>query len=100
MVGFRRQVRRSPESVGGISGCVLSSDELLYELRAQQLSRVSMSGRRDRAEAEVIRSGPDVALAPGADHVARAVLVGAQERPAARSEERRVGKECRSRWSP
>src|SRR3712207_690887 len=36
------------------------------------------------------------------DHAAAAVVVGqgTVDAPAGRSEERRVGKECRSRWSP
>src|SRR6266478_3516607 len=38
-----------------------------------------------------------VALRP--DHVASLLIAGRAAR-AARSEERRVGKECRSRWSP
>src|SRR5256886_9776624 len=39
-------------------------------------------------------------LGDGADARSKAVLVTAKGRSALRSEERRVGKECRSRWSP
>src|SRR3712207_9467222 len=41
------------------------------------------------------QGGPDAVRA-----VAEAQLAGLEQRCSARSEERRVGKECRSRWSP
>src|SRR2546429_2528986 len=45
-------------------------------------------------------SGLVVAKGPGGDAPQAVELAGGVEKPASRSEERRVGKECRSRWSP
>src|SRR5438105_6460667 len=42
---------------------------------------------------ELVRQGHEVTLFASGDSVTQAQLI-------ARSEERRVGKECRSRWSP
>ncbi len=44
-----------------------------------------------QAEPEMVRAGADVALAARADHVARAVLIGAQERSAAMDALRHAG---------
>src|SRR3712207_4740914 len=66
----------------------------------------------DRAEDQVFQAGPPQVVDPSDDVVNRAghvrlleVLPGAMGahrllKGWARSEERRVGKECRSRWSP
>jgi len=80
-------------------------EELRYErVGAAAVLTIDRPGRRnavDRATAELFRQGlRDFE----ADDDARVlILTGAgagAERLAARSEERRVGKECRSRWSP
>src|SRR5256886_1162855 len=48
---------------------------------------------------ELIRAGQN--LTPDAvGHTLGMLTADSAERPAERSEERRVGKECRSRWSP
>src|SRR5689334_25402455 len=39
-------------------------------------------------------------LDPAVEHIQLSVLSGQSFHPATRSEERRVGKQCRSRWSP
>ena len=54
---------------------------------------------RDRAEGMLLRL--DDAARRSEDYRLRAVSAGVKpQKAAARSEERRVGKECRSRWSP
>src|SRR5687768_17739746 len=46
------------------------------------------------------RAGEPVHLPLGLDAHGRESLAGARPAPSLRSEERRVGKECRSGWSP
>src|SRR3712207_9416531 len=55
--------------------------------------------RGARADTERIMREYDV-RAPGPDTLAVALSGGNQQKLIVRSEERRVGKECRSRWSP
>src|SRR3712207_9188457 len=58
-------------------------------------THVGHAGRR-QVEARMVR---DTVAGTGVEPLMSAALVARQERTA-RSEERRVGKECRSRWSP
>src|SRR2546422_708714 len=82
-------------------------------LLARQDRRDPRSGRRDRAIRGVPRAPTAASVAGGLegggrmtpeltpfDHRPDAALGAALRRALARSEERRVGKECRSRWSP
>ena len=49
---------------------------------------------------EVLVVGEGGSITVGAPYVSGAVVTGTVEKTGKRSEERRVGKECRSRWSP
>src|SRR2546425_8811043 len=69
-----------------ISGAPVSREKLFAVLSAKMLGRLAQWNRGDGFS--TIR----------ADWLARATGVGADI--VVRSEERRVGKECRSRWSP
>src|SRR2546427_7835823 len=82
-------------TVTGVQTCALP----IYLARdhrkaAAVLARLRGDDRRvQREQAGLVRDA--------VDHVDdRADLTGAVAEPADRSEERRVGKECRSRWSP
>ena len=69
--------------------------ELLPEAREL---RVELGCGKGRFTAETAAAEPDVLLI-AVEKVPDAMVV-AMERARDRSEERRVGKECRSRWSP
>ena len=56
------------------------------------------TAQKDRFFAEALQRG-DVLIPDGASIVKACRWLNAKSKPA-RSEERRVGKECRSRWSP
>src|SRR2546430_11058827 len=79
-------------TVTGVQTCALPI--LVGHLTGVRRIRGSLRGIGARAVAEVRKSAPgqrSEAVRAGADRIAGA---------ADRSEERRVGKECRSRWSP
>src|SRR2546425_2247261 len=80
--------------VTGVQTCALPISESAHPARV-------LAARRDRWPCEELldlQQGHGVVCADAA--VRRAVgLAGDRQRPG-RSEERRVGKECRSRWSP
>src|ERR1035437_2942293 len=85
---------------GAISGAVLSRTG--EPVAAARISLV-LPATRFLRELVSDESGKYAAadLPPGTYTVTvRSVLTGAFTEEAARSEERRVGKECRSRWSP
>src|SRR3712207_9154191 len=63
-------------------------------LTKENMSRLCPAIERELREGEVKREG-ELALSRSEDRFKRLV-----EQAADRSEERRVGKECRSRWSP
>jgi len=63
----------------------------------EQLDAAAFVKLADAAIADISRRGKRVVVAGGTGLWIRALLRGLL---AARSEERRVGKECRSRWSP
>src|SRR2546430_3310044 len=74
-------------------GCVLSSETCAVFLAAQHVSPTSSP--------EAIRQTLCTASLPAAlEADLRAALAAVPAAPHGRSEERRVGKECRSRWSP
>ena len=73
---------------GGRGGGALAPDGDRPVVRL--VAQAQLQPRRRQDGAEVL----------GGAHVAPAQVGGAQEPVAERSEERRVGKECRSRWSP
>src|SRR5438093_7679469 len=50
---------------------------------------------KDLAKVKLVEMGPAIVLKPALD-----ALENSDDAIGARSEERRVGKECRSRWSP
>src|SRR2546429_7199887 len=58
------------------------------------------SGPRFGAHLELFAAGRVVLVAPGIGIAPPRVREGAYVRGGSRSEERRVGKECRSRWAP
>src|SRR5436189_1282127 len=84
-------------SVTGVQTCALPiypRRELQAALRAQRLPHPRLQGRRRQDAGPAARDRPhlrEVQEPPGGRGA------GA---PGLRSEERRVGKECRSRWSP
>src|ERR1022692_3144645 len=66
----------------------------------QKATAHAMAGRRGAAVVVDVQSG-HVLAAYHLDAAARRVVhPGSSIKPFTRSEERRVGKECRSRWSP
>src|SRR2546429_2997672 len=82
-------------AVTGVQTCALPIsllDGLSPEVTHVRVERLAAGdAEHDRAEDQ---EAVDALLGEEADRVARV------ERPEDRSEERRVGKECRSRWSP
>src|SRR6185369_4941089 len=58
-------------------------ERLLASWERPPLVVVRMRRRHHGSESQVVRSGADLSLAARADHVARAVLIGAEERSAA-----------------
>src|SRR2546427_8201444 len=78
-------------TVTGVQTCALPICELAVLLAAH--------GARDKDAqvADAVMRSEDDGLVVGGNVLVVAVQVGD---PAQRSEERRVGKECRSRWSP
>src|SRR3989441_8885540 len=81
-----------------------SSAEELYPLVAPQLEQLGLNGRKDavlRAIAAVkTRSRTTLDVAKQVAVRLDTTFVQLDPKAAKRSEERRVGKECRSRWSP
>ena len=74
----------------------------MLESRASSIALVMSSGMMMLvifAEMQVM-SGIGMFGNGGADADGKAANAGYQGNPGTRSEERRVGKECRSRWSP
>src|SRR5882762_3048569 len=80
------------------------STEVLEEISAEGVGRVLLTNRNHfRASMRVKeRTGARIAIHPKDAAFARekGTAVDDELRVGARSEERRVGKECRSRWSP
>src|SRR5256885_5738314 len=81
--------------VTGVQTCALPISVAHFPCAAQHLDFLAALESRDR---EPVRWLPILGGVHGVPHAA-AVDV-AHEFLAVRSEERRVGKECRSRWSP
>src|SRR5256886_7281365 len=83
-------------TVTGVQTCALPIYTSLLEGRAPQASWCEARDRRSRQSRRLCRrrlgTGGVRARGPG--------MVGARAGVRSRSEERRVGKECRSRWSP
>src|SRR5687768_17621301 len=80
-------------AVTGVQTCALPIYEGLCQARRfRARTRAVELGVIRLLQLLAERAGPPAAVAPGADRSDRA--------RAGRSEERRVGKECRSRWSP
>src|SRR5689334_6573491 len=97
----------SAEEVSGAEARVLSDDEVQAVLRREAKKRreaaeaFAGAGRPEQAERE--RAEGDVLagyLPAQLDDADLAALVADVITRTGRSEERRVGKECRSRWSP
>src|SRR5256885_14236125 len=59
-----------------------------------------IAGVRARVPEMIIQVGGSISFAPETDGAAAKWLSDDTRHMLARSEERRVGKECRSRWSP
>ena len=86
----------------------LSADELRtlarkeYDRRAamRMLAIANELDGYERAEAAQLAGMSDQALRDAIKRLNAEGLAGLHDRPRSRSEERRVGKECRSRWSP
>src|SRR5256714_1025764 len=62
-------------------------DYLRTQLQRAMVSRVEIERTRDRLRVDLYTARPGI-------------VIGRRGAEADRSEERRVGKECRSRWSP
>src|SRR5256885_5963337 len=87
--------RRHTRLQGDWSSDVCSSD--LHDLQQRRAGAVQIDARL--ADEVLVQRLAGVFLQVGA-HQADGLLLVAEEEGHFRSEERRVGKECRSRWSP
>src|SRR5256885_9470851 len=80
--------------VTGVQTCALpiflDDDRLAYAGTAEQTDLAAFHERGDQVDD----------LDPRLEHLGLGLQVHEPRRLAVRSEERRVGKECRSRWSP
>src|SRR5260221_5582063 len=86
-------------SLADLQGCDFDKSQMSSaKLSGANLSRAILTGAI-LCEADLFAANLDRSDLTGAD-LTRADLRGAYLRDAKRSEERRVGKECRSRWSP
>src|SRR3989475_203980 len=89
-----------------IRGCWFATVVVMFERSPEQIRELLDSlyrGDSGRILATLIRLLGDFDLAEEAMHEAFAAALSLWPRsgvPGKRSEERRVGKECRSRWSP
>src|SRR5256885_16543707 len=82
---------------------VLVGNAFLHEVAVHRLHHVGLAALGGRALAHAAHDGLDAALVAHLGPIgldARGLLHVAHARDQQRSEERRVGKECRSRWSP
>src|SRR2546422_4196141 len=77
-----------------------SSDVCSSDLVAREPDDVRVVGRGDRAVMVNLRADDEQALVVALDHELGQAVETALVLVYPRSEERRVGKECRSRWSP
>jgi len=86
----------------------MSGDELFADLPVQKDERVTDRGQprmREPVRDQIELRAVDLEALVAADHPVRVIWayvekLDLRELEEARSEERRVGKECRSRWSP
>src|SRR2546430_3907343 len=79
-------------TVTGVQTCALPISILAENVRLKSLC--------DKLEVECITADHWAKGGEGAIELAETVVKTIETKPSQRSEERRVGKECRSRWSP
>src|SRR3712207_6872517 len=82
--------------VTGVQTCALP----IYQLRVDLLADADAGALRAGAVGRVEGERPRLEVLDGQRVPVRAGEVLGEDADAVRSEERRVGKECRSRWSP
>src|SRR2546427_12639478 len=95
------QVERSPSRVGNCEARISSAAACVKPVSTGEVTRLSSQPARIRPSDHCTR--PDK-IAIQAARATQCAEPGSarpvREAPISRSEERRVGKECRSRWSP
>ena len=76
------------------------ADVVLHLAQSNEMAVGSITGRYPEVMAELKRVGGDAIMAGDGGEREQSGIGARNHRPRYRSEERRVGKECRSRWSP
>src|SRR5260221_9156671 len=82
--------------------CDWSSDVCSSDLHVGRQARAILDDARERATSVLGCKPSELVFTSGGTESANLAIFGAARllKPKGRSEERRVGKECRSRWSP
>ena len=109
-----REREREGERGGGVGGCFFFKQKTAYEMCGRDwssdvcssdLAPCSLATSATTGAAPVPVPPPIPAVIKTRSDPSKAAAISSRDssaasRPTVRSEERRVGKECRSRWSP
>src|SRR3712207_5741384 len=105
---FQAMFQELMDNYSNIEGCLEEAQQNVSDLDPEQIRRQGEVDATDAARREARERGVDLTKIEGTGADGRIIVTDVVEAAEAmqageeesRSEERRVGKECRSRWSP